>query len=53
MDSRRCFYAARENCSACVDVLVRNKVDIDLPDPDGVSPLVVAIMNANWDLAKH
>ena len=27
--------------------------DIDLPDPDGVSPLHVAIMNANWDLAKQ
>ena len=27
--------------------------DIDLPDPDGVSPLLVAIMNANWDLAKQ
>jgi ankyrin repeat protein len=47
------LYAARENCMACVDVLLKNKVDIDLPDPDGVSPLLVAIMNANWDLAKQ
>ena len=39
--------------SACVDVLLKNKADIDLPDPDGVSPLLVAIMNANWDLAKQ
>ena len=38
---------------ACVDVLLKNKADIDLPDPDGVSPLLVAIMNANWDLAKQ
>jgi ankyrin repeat protein len=38
---------------ACVDVLVKNRVDIDLPDPDGVSPLLVAILNANWDLAKQ
>ncbi len=45
------LYAARENCRACVDVLIKNKADIDLPDPDGVSPLLVAIMNANWDLA--
>jgi hypothetical protein len=37
------LYAARENCVACVD----------LPDPDGVSPLLVAILNANWDLAKQ
>jgi ankyrin repeat protein len=46
------LYAARENCIACVDVLIENGADIDLPDPDGVSPLHVAIMNANWDLAK-
>src|SRR4029453_14907390 len=47
------LYAARENCLACVKVLLDNKVDIDLPDPDGVSPLLVAIMNVNWDLAKQ
>ena len=47
------LYAARENCMACVKVLLENKVDIDLPDPDGVSPLLVAILNANWDLAKQ
>jgi ankyrin repeat protein len=46
------LYAARENCLACVDVLLANGADIDLPDPDGVSPLHLAIMNANWDLAK-
>jgi ankyrin repeat protein len=47
------LYAARENCQACVDVLLKNKADINLPDPDGVSPLLVAVMNANWDLAKQ
>ena len=47
------LYAARENCMACVDVLLKNRVDIDLPDPDGATPLLVAIMNANWDLAKQ
>jgi uncharacterized protein len=47
------LYAARENCMACVDVLLRHGADIDLPDPDGVSPLNVAIMNANWDLARQ
>jgi ankyrin repeat protein len=47
------LYAARENCHACVDVLLKNKADINLPDPDGVSPLLVAIMNANWDLAQQ
>ncbi len=46
------LYAARENCRACVEVLLEHGADIDLPDPDGVSPLHVAVMNANWDLAK-
>jgi ankyrin repeat protein len=47
------LYAARENCIACIDVLLKHGADIDLPDPDGVSPLLLAIMNANWDLAKR
>ena len=47
------LYAARENCKACVDVLLANGADINLPDPDGVAPLHLAIMNANWDLAKQ
>jgi uncharacterized protein len=47
------LYAARENCTACVDVLLEGRADVDLPDPDGVSPLLLAIMNANWDLAKR
>lgn len=47
------LYAARENCIACVNVLLANGADIDLPDPDGVSPLNLALMNVNWDLAKR
>jgi ankyrin repeat protein len=47
------LYAARENCLACVDALLAHGADIDLPDPDGVTPLHLAIMNANWDLAKR
>lgn len=47
------LYAARENCGPCIDVLLRNKADINLPDPDGVSPVLLSIMNANWDRAKQ
>ena len=47
------LYAARENCMACVDVLLKHNADINLPDPDSVSPLIVAILNANWDLAQQ
>ena len=46
-------YAVRENCRACVDVLLKNGADINLPDPDGVSPLLLSIMNANWDISKQ
>src|SRR5215468_8287390 len=47
------LYAARENCLACVKVLLDNKADINLQDPDGVPPLQLAILNTNWDLAKQ
>jgi hypothetical protein len=47
------LYAARENCAACIDVLLANGAEINLPDPDGVSPLLLAIMNANWDIARQ
>jgi ankyrin repeat protein len=47
------LYAARENCVACVDVLIAHGVDVDLPDPDRVSPLMLSIFNNNWDIAKR
>jgi len=47
------IYAARENCQACVAVLLKHKADIGLPDPSGVPALSIAMMNGNWDLAKQ
>jgi uncharacterized protein len=47
------MYAARENCRECVEVLLKHKVDVDLPDPAGMSPMVIAMMNGNWDIAKR
>jgi ankyrin repeat protein len=47
------MYAARENCGACVEVLLKHKVDVDLPDPSGMSPMVIAMLNSNWDIAKR
>jgi len=47
------LYAARENCGACVDELLKHKVDVDLPDPSGMSPMTIAMMNSNWDIAKR
>jgi len=47
------MYAARENCRACVDVLLKHKVDVNLPDPSRVVPLSIAMLNGNWDIAKR
>jgi uncharacterized protein len=47
------MYAARENCLACINVLIKHHVDVDLPDPDGVAPMTIAIVNTNWDIAKR
>ena len=47
------LYAIRENCKACVDVLIQRHVDIRLPDPDGIAPLTLAIMAGNWDIAQR
>ena len=47
------LYSIRENCMACIEVLLKHKADINLADPDMVSPLLVAIMNSNWDIAER
>ncbi len=47
------MYAARENCGACVEVLLKHKVDINLPDPSGFAPMTIAMLNSNWDIAKR
>lgn len=47
------LYAARENCKACVEILIRHHVNVTLPDPDGIAPLTLAMMNGNWDIAQQ
>jgi uncharacterized protein len=47
------LYAVRENCKACVDVLIKRGVNILLPDPDGIAPLTLAMMHGNWDIAQR
>ena len=46
------LYAAREGCLACVRELLRHKAALNRADPDGVTPLVVALLNIHWDVAK-
>lgn len=46
------LYAAREGCVPCVDELLKGKADINLADPDGVTPLIMALMNIHWDTGR-
>src|SRR6185312_9995025 len=44
--------AAREGCVACAEILVtKGKADINLADPDSITPLNMALLNGRWDLA--
>jgi uncharacterized protein len=44
-------YAAREGCIPCIKVLVDGGADIDLPDGQGTTPLILALMNLHFDTA--
>ncbi|HEY4214220.1 MAG TPA: ankyrin repeat domain-containing protein [Steroidobacteraceae bacterium] len=46
------LFAARESCIECAKELLRNKADPNLVDPDGVTPLIEALLNIHWDFAK-
>jgi len=46
------LYAAREGCAECIQELLKAHADIDLQDPHGTTPLVLAIMNMQFDTAK-
>jgi ankyrin repeat protein len=45
--------AAREGCVGCAEALVKGKADINLADPDNISPLLMAILNARFDVAAY
>jgi ankyrin repeat protein len=45
------MYAARENAIDSARALVAGHADLDATDPDGATALVIAIINANYDLA--
>jgi ankyrin repeat protein len=47
------LYAARDGCIACVTALLDGGADINIPTPDGVTPLMLAIDNDNFDVAKY
>jgi uncharacterized protein len=46
------LYAARESCIPCAKELLDHGADINLGDPDGVTPLIIALSNIHWDMGK-
>lgn len=44
--------AAREGCDGCARELVKGGADINLTDPENISPLLMAILNARFDTAR-
>jgi ankyrin repeat protein len=46
------LFAAREGCIDCIKVLLDKGADIDLPDPDGGTALILALLNYHWDAAR-
>jgi len=47
------LYAAREGCVACARYLVEAGADIDLEDPDRVTPLNMALLNLHFEVAAY
>jgi ankyrin repeat protein len=45
--------AAREGCAACAEGLVKGEADINLGDPDNISPLNMALLNGRFDTAAY
>ena len=47
------LFAAREGCLGCVQALIDAKADVNMTDPDGVSPLLMSLLNAHFDVGKY
>jgi ankyrin repeat protein len=45
------LFAARESCVACIPVLVAHGADVNGTTPDGISPVVIALINGHYDAA--
>jgi uncharacterized protein len=47
------LYAARGGCLACVKRLLAGGADINLPDPEAVTPLILAVTTFHFDVADY
>jgi uncharacterized protein len=47
------LYATREGCVECARLLVEAGADLNLADPENISPLLMAIINARFDTASY
>jgi ankyrin repeat protein len=45
------LFAARENCLACLPVLIEAGADVNATTPDGISGVVLALINGHFDVA--
>ncbi len=45
------LYAARRGCAECVQALLDGGANVNLTDPDRVTPLLLATLNLNFDTA--
>lgn len=47
------LYAARQGCLGCVKALVEAGADVNLADPERVTPLIVAVTNFHFDVSAY
>jgi ankyrin repeat protein len=45
------LFSAREGCVECVPVLAELGADVSATTPDGISPIVIALINGHYDVA--
>jgi ankyrin repeat protein len=47
------LYATRQGCLECVKLLVEKHADINLPDPEGITPMLMAVQNFHFDAGAY
>ncbi len=47
------IYASKTGCVACVVALKEGGANLNMPDPEGVTPLLTALWNAHFDTASY